>query len=164
MQYDRPILEVTRSWATLVLVLVLLVAGLAACAAGPTHEDAVARGTPVAPAPDAGDHSTHVASAVSAGPSVVGIASWYRRGPHLNRTCAGNLLSDDELTAASPSLPVGTEARVTLLDAGRSVIVRVNDCMPRGHRVIDLSVAAARQLGMLQRGVAMVRVTPVAWR
>ncbi|MGH7072326.1 MAG: septal ring lytic transglycosylase RlpA family protein [Acetobacteraceae bacterium] len=164
MQCDRPILEVTRAWATPALVLMLIVVSLAACGSGAAHDNAVARGIPVAPAPDGRPHLPHVPSTIAAGPSVVGIASWYRRGPHLIRTCAGKLLSDDELVAASPTLPVGMEVRVTLLDAGRSVIVRVDDCMPRGHRVIDLSVEAARQLGLLHRGVALVRVTPVAWR
>lgn len=59
---------------------------------------------------------------------------------------------------------MGTEVRVTLLHEDRSVIVRVDDCMPRGRRIIDLSVEAARELGLLQCGIAWVRVTPVASR
>lgn len=71
---------------------------------------------------------------------------------------------NDALLAASPTLQVGTEARVTVLQDGRSVIVRIDDCMPPGHRIIDLSVEAARELGILRRGIAKVRVTPVAWQ
>jgi rare lipoprotein A len=57
---------------------------------------------------------------------------------------------------------MGTTIRVTLLRETRSVIVLVNDCMPRGDRVIDLSEEAAKhQLGLLNMGVARVRVTPV---
>lgn len=59
---------------------------------------------------------------------------------------------------------MGTVVRVALLHEDRSVIVRIDDCMPRGHRIIDLSVEAARELGLLERGVALVRVTPVAWQ
>jgi rare lipoprotein A len=56
---------------------------------------------------------------------------------------------------------MGTTIRVTLLRENRSVIVLVNDCMPRGDRVIDLSEEAAKQLGLLNMGIARVRVTPV---
>jgi rare lipoprotein A len=66
-----------------------------------------------------------------------------------------------EMTAASHSIPLGTQVRVTLLDDDRSIIVRVNDCMPRGHRILDLSEAAAEQLGLMNMGIARVTVTPV---
>jgi rare lipoprotein A len=95
------------------------------------------------------------------GPSVTGYASWYRRSAALNRTCTGQRLNNNALSAASPTLPMGTTVRVTLLRENRSVIVRVNDCMPRGDRVIDLSEEAAKQLGLLNMGIARVRVTPV---
>ena len=68
------------------------------------------------------------------------------------------------MTAASPSIPVGTRVRVSLADDGqddRSIIVRVNDCMPHGHRILDLSEGAAAQLGLVNLGVAEVNVTPV---
>jgi rare lipoprotein A len=108
--------------------------------------------------------SAPVLPAVAIGPSVVGMASWYRRGPRLVRTCTGEPLLNDRLSAASPVLPMGTRVRVTRLDGDRSVVVRVNDCMPRGRRMIDLSEEAARELGLLQCGVALVRITPVAFR
>lgn len=73
-------------------------------------------------------------------------------------------MMDDALLAASPTLHVGTKARVTALQNGRSVIVQIDDCMPPGHRIIDLSVKAARELGMLRQGITTVRVTPVAWQ
>jgi peptidoglycan lytic transglycosylase len=164
MQHDRPIPEVTRAGASPALVLVVIVVTLTACSSGVVYDDAVARGTPLSLAPDELHHSPDVSTAVAVGPSVVGFASWYRRGPYLERTCTGKPLSDNGLLAASPTLRVGTEVRVTLLHDDRSVIVRVDDYMPPGHRVIDLSVEAARELGLLQRGVALVRVTPVAWR
>jgi peptidoglycan lytic transglycosylase len=144
----------------------LLVIGfaLAACSSNAEHVDAAARGTPFGLASDDPTSSSEISGVVAIGPSVVGFASWYRRGPNLRRTCTGRSLSDSGLLAASPTLPMGTQVRVALLHAARSVIVRVDDCMPPGHRVIDLSEAAARELGLLQRGVALVRVTPVAWR
>jgi rare lipoprotein A len=65
------------------------------------------------------------------------------------------------MTAASHSIPLGTRVRVTLPDESRSIIVLVNDCMPRGHRILDLSEGAAEQLGLVNMGVAHVTVTPV---
>lgn len=153
-----------RTWTFSALVLMAIVVSLAGCGSGAAYDDAVARGTPLSLAPGHAAHSQNVVAAVTIGPSVVGFASWYRRGPNLERTCTGKPMSDDVLAAASPVLPVGTRVRVSLLQGDRSVIVVVNDCMPRGRRVIDLSVAAARELGLLRRGVALVRVTPVAWR
>jgi rare lipoprotein A len=67
------------------------------------------------------------------------------------------------LTCAHPSAPFGSRLRVTDLDSGRSVVVTVTDRGPfvRG-RVVDLSLAAARRLGMVERGVARVRVERLA--
>ena len=62
------------------------------------------------------------------------------------------------MTAAHPSLPLGSRVRVTLRDTGESVVVRVNDRQPPHGRVIDLSRAAAARLGMLDRGVGLVRL------
>ena len=90
-----------------------------------------------------------------------GIASWYRPGYGLHRTFTGETFTQNEMTAASHSIPIGTQVRVTLADDSRSIIVRVNDCMPRGHRIRDLSEGAAKQLGLMTRGTACVTVTPV---
>jgi rare lipoprotein A len=65
----------------------------------------------------------------------------------------------DELTAAHRTLPFGTRVRVTNLENGRHVVVRINDRGPfRKGRVIDVSYAAARKLGLVHSGVAKVRV------
>jgi rare lipoprotein A len=89
--------------------------------------------------------------------SQVGMASWYR-GSSRNRA------SPQELVAAHPSLPFGTAVQVTLIDTGQSIVVRINDRGPFGRgRIIDLSRAAADQLGMRRDGVARVLVQPVAW-
>jgi len=58
-------------------------------------------------------------------------------------------------------LPVGTKVRISRLNDDRSVVVLVNDCMPHGHRIIDLSEAAASEIGLVSSGVAMVSVTPL---
>jgi rare lipoprotein A len=85
----------------------------------------------------------------------VGLASFYSEG---SRTASGERLNPADLTAAHPSLPFGTRVRVTSVDTGRSVIVRVNDRGPfvRG-RVLDVSYSAARQLDMTKQGVAKVK-------
>jgi len=88
-----------------------------------------------------------------------GEASWY--GPNFagRPTANGETFDPSRLTAAHPSLPFDTRVRVTSLDTGRSVIVRINDRGPfaRG-RVIDLSRAAAEAIGLIATGVADVRI------
>src|SRR5262245_24810615 len=89
----------------------------------------------------------------------VGVASWYGPGFHGNRTANGEIYDQYELTAAHRTLPLGTRAMVTNLANGRSVEVRINDRGPFvDGRVIDLSYAAARTLGMVGPGTAHVRI------
>ena len=93
-----------------------------------------------------------------------GLASWYGPGLHGRRTASGTVHTGAALTAAHRSLPFGTLLRVTNLRNGRAVVVVVDDRGPfvRG-RVIDLSLAAARRLGMVRDGVAPVRLEVVRW-
>jgi rare lipoprotein A len=92
-----------------------------------------------------------------------GVASWYGPGFHGQPTSSGTIYDQHQLTAAHPSLPLGTRARVTNLDNGRSVEVLVNDRGPFAKgRVIDLSYAAAQQIGMIGPGTARVRIDVVA--
>lgn len=91
--------------------------------------------------------------------SQVGLASWY--GPHFidHKTADGERFDGDGMTAAHRTLPLNTMVRVTNLENGRSVIVRINDRGPYSpRRVIDLSPRAARQLGMVEQGVLRVRI------
>jgi rare lipoprotein A len=84
-----------------------------------------------------------------------GIASWYGPGFHGRTTANGERFNTHALTAAHRTLPFGTKVRVTNRNNGRSVVVRINDRGPYvGGRVIDLSNASARALGM--SGVAKV--------
>ena len=88
-----------------------------------------------------------------------GIASWYGKKFHGRRTSSGEVYDMYQLTAAHKHLPVPTFVRVTRRDNGDSIIVKVNDRGPFVEdRVIDLSYAAAAQLGMLDSGTAPVHV------
>ena len=88
-----------------------------------------------------------------------GIASWYGGKFHGRRTASGERFNKHALTAAHRELPFGTLVRVISLRTGRHTVVRINDRGPfvKG-RVIDLSHAAARQLGIVASGVDRVRL------
>lgn len=88
-----------------------------------------------------------------------GMASWYGPGFHGRRTANGERFNQNAMTAAHRTLPFGTRVRVTNKNNGRSVTVRINDRGPfiRG-RIIDLSIGAAGRIGMVNSGVAPVRV------
>jgi rare lipoprotein A len=86
-----------------------------------------------------------------------GFASWYGAPYHGQRSASGEIYDQEKLTAAHRTLPFGTRVRVRRPDRGGSVVVRINDRGPFvKSRVIDLSHAAAVQLGMTDGGVALV--------
>lgn len=88
-----------------------------------------------------------------------GLASFYGPGLWGHKTANGERLDRTDVTAASRTLEFGTCLRVLNLDNGRSVRVRVNDRGPYvGNRLIDVSYAAGRALGMLEKGLAHVRL------
>jgi rare lipoprotein A len=88
-----------------------------------------------------------------------GKASWYGDVHQGKKTASGETYDMHKLTAAHLTLPFGTRVRVTNVDNGRSVVVRVNDRGPLvAGRIIDLSQAAARALGALGAGVFTVRI------
>jgi rare lipoprotein A len=92
-----------------------------------------------------------------------GIASWYGEAFHENRTANGEIFNKNELTAAHRTLPMPSLARVTNLDNGRSIVVRINDRGPFAEgRIIDLSQRAAELLGFESQGTAKVRVQVLA--
>lgn len=93
---------------------------------------------------------------------VIGTAAYYAKRFHGRRTHSGTKHDRKGLTAAHPTLPHGTRVKVINLANNRSVIVTVNDrCRKRKGEFIDLSRAAARQLGFLGRGQARVRIIPL---
>lgn len=94
-----------------------------------------------------------------------GIASWYGRKFHRRLTSSREPYNMLAMTAASPTLPIPSYVRVTNLENGRSVIVRVNDRGPfAANRIIDLSYAAAKKLRYANKGTAMVEVKAINLR
>lgn len=88
-----------------------------------------------------------------------GVATWYGRRYHGNPTSSGERYDMYAMTAAHPTLPIPSYARVTSLANGKSVVVRINDRGPfHSKRVIDLSYTAAHKLGYVKQGSARVRV------
>ena len=111
---------------------------------------------PVRPLPQ-----THEQTAPTGKPTIIqfGTASWYGPGFHGHETASGETFNQHALTAAHRTLPLGTEAKVTNLATGQSVIVKINDRGPyvKG-RHLDLSRAAAKRIGLIKRGIAKVKI------
>jgi rare lipoprotein A len=94
-----------------------------------------------------------------------GVASYYGGEFEGRRTASGAIYRGRRMTCAHRTLPFGTVLRVTDLETHKSVVVEVNDRGPYAKgRLVDLSTAAARELGMIKRGVARVTVEVVASR
>jgi rare lipoprotein A len=116
----------TRHLLGLKILVVLLSLALSGCGKGPTH-------------------------------TLQGTASWYGHPHHGRLTASGQPFNMYALTAAHRTLPMGTRLRVTNLTNRRSVVVTITDRGPFVHkRVIDLSYAAAREIGMVGPGLAPV--------
>lgn len=114
---------------------------MSACASGPTVTS-----------PDGQSHT------------VEGVASWYGEQFHGNQTASGETYNMYQHTAAHRTLPFGTRVRVTRRDNGRAVVVRINDRGPfADDRIIDLSYAAAAEVGMINDGLAPVELEVVQW-
>ena len=91
-----------------------------------------------------------------------GLASYYRPSKVGTKTASGAPARDGRLTAASKTLPLGTKAKVTNVETGKSVKVTVTDRGPyRKGRIVDVSPKAADKLGLKHDGVAPVKVTPL---
>ncbi len=89
-----------------------------------------------------------------------GTASFYGVKEDGRLSASGVRFDKRKLTAAHPWLPFGTLVRVTLGATGRSIVVTVTDRLYSRHRIVDLSVAAARELGLISRGIAQVTLAP----
>ena len=89
----------------------------------------------------------------------LGIASYYAEKFHGRRTANGEVFNNHAMTAAHLKLPFGTQVKVTNLKNGKSVVVRINDRGPhvRG-RIIDLTYAAAKKIGIIKAGAAKVKL------
>jgi rare lipoprotein A len=142
------------------LVAIMLAAGLTACAQSSlvTNQTALQganRQKSVAFAHAHRHFTTQTRTARRKGASYA-LASFYGED---SETASGEKFNPNELTAAHPTLPFGTRLRVTNVVNGRSVIVRVNDRGPfvRG-RAVDVSSSAAERIGMIDQGVAKVKL------
>lgn len=89
-----------------------------------------------------------------------GIISFYADKFHGRKTASGEIFDKGAMTAAHRTLPFGTRLKVTNLSNGKSVVVTVNDRGPFAHsRILDLSPAAAREIGMIGKGTVKARIT-----
>ena len=89
----------------------------------------------------------------------MGFASYYHDSLHGKKTASGERYDRDKLTAAHKSLPFGTRIRVSRIDNGKSVNVRINDRGPFIEgRIVDLSRKAAKRIDLLREGITKVRI------
>jgi rare lipoprotein A len=104
-------------------------------------------------------HSIRTAAPARIGSTETGTASWYGHPYHGRRTASGEIFDMERLTAAHKKLPFQTWVEVTNLNNGKQVRVRITDRGPFVHgRIIDLSLAAARDIDMIRAGTARVRL------
>lgn len=126
--------------------------GLVACAFAAVAFSVACASTPTVTSPDGGDHA------------VEGMASWYGEQFHGQQTASGERFDMNAYTAAHRTLPFGTRVRVRTVETKKTVVVRITDRGPFvDGRVIDVSYAAARQLGIIDRGIAEVELEVVEW-
>lgn len=93
-----------------------------------------------------------------------GVASFYADDYHGRQTSNGEVFDMNDLTAAHRTFPFGTKVRVTNLENKKSVVVRVNDRGPfKEGRIIDLSLAAAKELDLIKTGTAKVKLEVLEW-
>lgn len=123
-------------------------------AQAPAPAPASAASSATAPGAAASAPAAPAVTAVTAGASESGKLAWYGRKFTGRKTASGEAYNPSALTMAHKTLPFGTRVKVTNPKNGRSVVVRVNDRGPtQADRVGDVSLAAARKLGMLKPGV-----------
>ena len=135
----------------------------------PPDLDAIADAVPKAEPRRAANNKPYMALgreytplATSKGYKAEGLASWYGRRFNGKRTASGETYNMYAMTAAHPTLPLPSYARVTSLATGKSVVVRINDRGPfHKGRIIDLSYTAAHKLGIVQGGSGRVEVESI---
>lgn len=96
--------------------------------------------------------------------SETGKISFYGKKHKGRKTASGEIFDINELTAAHKTYPFGTKVRVTNLSNNKSVILKINDRLPKtSRRMIDVSYGAARELGMVRKGLVKGEVTVLEW-
>jgi len=144
-----------RLWGFMGLLLAASVGQ--GCSMNSGLSNAILQPTPADPR--AIDDAVHKPEAVASPKQHVGGASWYGPGFTGKKTASGEIFDETKFTAAHKTLPLGTKARVVHLKNGKSVEVMINDRGPYiDGRIIDLSRAAAHELGIIDKGVAQVRI------
>ncbi len=134
-----------RAGAKKLLLLVLLI-GIAGCNEGPKNQPPQ-------------EKKAQPETKAKTGQEKIGVASWY--GPDFDgkETASGETFNQNKMTAASPTLPLGTKAEVTNVETGKKVEVKINDRGPYAkHRAIDLSKAAAKKIGITKKGASIVKI------
>ena len=98
------------------------------------------------------------ATPVNANQKIHGLATWYGPGFVGNRTANGEMFNPSAMTAAHRSLPFGTQVRVTNKKNGRSVVVRINDRLGDPSVIIDLSMGAAKAIGLTETSPVIMEI------
>jgi rare lipoprotein A len=120
------------------------------------------------PCCNSGNRSSASADSLQVKETRIGLASYYGRAFEGKETASGEIFDKEELVAAHPSYPLGTVARITNLEEGGVVDVRIIDRGPTDENVaedviIDLSKGAAQKLGMVKEGRVKVKVEVLRW-
>lgn len=138
------------------LFCALVIVGAATCGSTPRIEPSVSSVPATASAPSPGPSPIAITDSALA---ATGTASWYGPGFDGKTTASGEKFNQNNLTAAHRTLPFGTVVRVKCLKNGQTVDVRINDRGPfTKGRIIDLSKAAAREIGLIERGIGPVEI------
>lgn len=147
---------IARAKLLLPVLALTLAAGSGAAFARPL------RPSDLPPSLRGGDWSKPIEIKPVAGSARLGVASYYASRYAGRRAADGSRYDPRAMTAASPSLPLGTTLRVTRLDTGHSVVVTVTDRQAHNGRALDLSRRAAEELGFVRQGTARVRLVALS--
>ena len=157
--------SVSRTLAALAAAMIAAAtfAQAPAPATTPAAPAAPAPATPAPATPAPATPAPAAAPAAKAGESMEGLAAVYSDKLNGHKTASGQALKQSALTAAHPSLPFGTQVKVTNTKNNKSVVVRINDRGPtQAGRVIDLTSAAAAKIGIGKKAMAPVKLDVVS--
>lgn len=163
-------MTICRSDITLVGVICVCCLVLSGCSASPRFATKGHSQQPGNPQPAKVEESNSDEPKTSRNPTgkilltLEGVASYYADEFHGRQTSNGEIYDMHSLTAAHRTFPFGTKVRVTNLENNLSVVVRVNDRGPfKEGRIIDITLAAAKELDMIKHGTARVKLEVLEW-
>lgn len=151
------VLKIADRSFLLALLAAFVLVGASACTPSPIYNGSRTHRTSTTPK---AEHSSGLEPTESfrVGQVLIGEASYYGPGFHGKLTANGETYNQNDLTCAHKTLPFNTKLRITFMPTGKSVVVRVNDRGPyKRGRILDLSVEAAKRLGMTETGTGIVR-------